>query len=625
MSQLDKAKPSVSNTDSSALILQTKTTGMKPRTQFCWITLLFAICTGQAQDLRLENRMVIDGIVLFENMSKPGQFYYVPDRGAIATDKKGWYQISFDKYVSEERDGPAGAIIQVLLDFSLPETKLLELENKLRLKKPGAGIVGAVPISSLPEEQFFIPVPEERNVLSFQFFPPASALVTIDVSKNNAQMLQARMQAIGFYLPLTCTYEVQYDGYAEIQADTLKMLFQADSDSAKSAITGRWLRQKTLRFFSDKGEEITLLDREIAPVTTCFTGQLNSLRASLFLPANVGEYLSDETITYSANRVFKIKAGSKLLFPLSYFLNTDEGKEEFKKSASNLNAPGFNTRRVNVVTDIELLESLDIVESYTIKVQILAGTLAQRSVYVIDNLLENVKLDGGRRLIEYPQFRLNPNQVKPYWTYGYIINQSIILNKFNAITNKSEAAVSDWEGLVVKLPQLVGRNIEVEYDIEKMQEMGIQGARIEFFEMKPKEFPERDAPINKDSISTPKKVNEEFKRPKSETVPIDSILNKFKEVLGVIAADTSKSTETDTSRYEIGQYLSYLVTDMSQPLIQKTLFMSRQNNMGFFYKITWILDSASASIHGSKGVIESKPESIFNSDYIYLTLPDLEH
>lgn len=550
--------------------LPDKTIRMK--TTFRLLFIAFTICTsaGMAQNLRLEDRILIDGIVLFEDSAKPGQFYYVPDSCVIAMDEKRNLQVSLDKYVSEKREDPAGGIIQYLIDFSLPKDKQQEVERKLRLKKPGVEIVGAVPLVLLEEHSFQLST--EKHRVSFEFFPPASALITMDVSKTYVQLLQGQVKTIGLfgYIPMTCAYEIQFDGYAEIQPDTLKMLLNVDSASIRTKLIRGWLQQKTLRLFSNAGAEIALLDQELTPAANYFAKNLSALPATFLLEGNGENYVFDSASIRLENGICNIRAnGSSLAYQFNYSLiYLDEKKKEIKGGSYNLNGSIFNTREANVILDLELEELIYKVKSYHIDFKMMTGTMGRRFVYVLDSLTEKINSVGNRQTIQYPMFRSLSKRMKYQERYSYSIKQYVEIFKFNLAVNESKWKDGDWAGIIVN-SAFQPINMFVEGDVEEMVVNGFQGVRVEFF-------------------------------------------------------GAEKKDDEGKDMYKIGRYLGDLVfvaSQIGEPFIEKNLLRPRGDEGIYYYKITWFLKPSKTKNNRLNNIIETSPEMKINDDYLFLTLP----
>ena len=404
------------------------------------------------------------------------------------------------------------------------------------------------------------------------------------------------MQTNGFYLPLTCTYEIQFGGYAEIQADTLKMLLQVDSDSAKSTITKRWLRQKMLRLFSDKGEEITLLEWEIAPVANYFTKNLGNLPATFLLAGNDEDFVFDSISIISRNRICKVWASkASLIFPAAY-LNLKKQREEIKSGAYNLYASKFSIREVNVILDLDLEEIIDKVKSYHVDFKMTTGTLEHRYIYTVDSLVEKAIWAGPRQKVQYPMSKSLSKKMKYQDKYSCYIKHNATIDKFNSVVNESKwDDRARWMAITVA-SAFKPISMRVEGDLDEMRVNGFKGARVEFFEAKKKDNKKKSIRTTSDST---------FQNPSNSL----SIKNEKED------------------EYEIGQYLGDILFMVSERtgFVEKNIFSPRKDEYVFYHKITWFLNPSVTNPHGLSKIIETSPELKINTDYLYLILPKLKN
>ncbi|MEO6038755.1 MAG: hypothetical protein ABIQ93_10100 [Saprospiraceae bacterium] len=564
------------------------------KTVFILSGLVMACClpTTQAQSLALERRMVVEDQLLFEDSNKPGRFYYVPASGIVAKNQQGQRSISLDKYVSSEEHGPKGGIIQFQVDFSWSKEKLLAIEQQLRQRRPGASIAGAMPLQVFGEYAERYEQEAEKPVFTFEFFPPASALVTLNLSRIRAKLTQeAGYLDIG---PINCAYGFPFDGYAEIQADTLRMLIGGDSTFGRPELFGRWLEQKTLRLFSSTGTEIELLARERLPIAEFFSKQLKSLPATLYGATKGTTYLSDSISIISDNGISKIKiAGSKLLFPVINRLNERTGeKNNVKTSASILPDYKFSTRQITLVLDGLWQSDSNALNAYEIDLKIITGEIGQRSVYVADKILENLK-KGDDINIVYPYFRIPTENRKRQLEYSYFLNHYFTFDKFNSISKvlQGDQNSINWEkrdyAAIIIVPVFISTKMQIDFDSAAIRNHDIQGARIEFFEAKKKQNPVLKIPGSNDTTVIPQ-------TPKANS-------------------------------YEKGAYLGDIATDFTNQLfIEKDLLRPFDSEGAFFYKVTWFLGSPVAAPGHLNGVIQTDPQYC-DFNYIYLELPKSVH
>ncbi len=92
-----------------------------------------------------EGRMMIDGIQLLQDNTNPLEYYYLPQYPKLATNKDGSFEFLCIKYVGENRES-SGGLFHALIEYTLPDSLVKVIGIKLAQEKPGAVIVGPVPL-----------------------------------------------------------------------------------------------------------------------------------------------------------------------------------------------------------------------------------------------------------------------------------------------------------------------------------------------------------------------------------------------------------------------------------------------------------------------------------------------
>jgi hypothetical protein len=92
-----------------------------------------------------EGRRVIKGVQLLQDASDPKVYYYVPQYPRVATRPDGTLEILCLKYVGATGEA-SGGIFHALVEFSLPEQMLAEVERELKKQVSGARLAGPVPL-----------------------------------------------------------------------------------------------------------------------------------------------------------------------------------------------------------------------------------------------------------------------------------------------------------------------------------------------------------------------------------------------------------------------------------------------------------------------------------------------
>lgn len=92
-----------------------------------------------------EGRMMIDGIQLLQDNTNPLEYYYLPQYPKLAKNEDGSFEFLCIKYVGENKES-SGGLFHALIEYTLPDSLIKTIGNKLAQEKPGAIIVGPVPL-----------------------------------------------------------------------------------------------------------------------------------------------------------------------------------------------------------------------------------------------------------------------------------------------------------------------------------------------------------------------------------------------------------------------------------------------------------------------------------------------
>jgi len=130
---------------------------MKTYIKFLFISLAFAITTSSvdAQRIVLDKPVRAGQLVLFPEVEKNNEYYYLPDKPQIALNDSGQPQFSFTRYVKNElSDGfsaesilessTGGGLIHALVELSVSDDMIKEAERALRRIDGDGKIMGPV-------------------------------------------------------------------------------------------------------------------------------------------------------------------------------------------------------------------------------------------------------------------------------------------------------------------------------------------------------------------------------------------------------------------------------------------------------------------------------------------------
>ncbi len=96
--------------------------------------------------VRYEGGRLVRGVRLLQAFGDSNAFYYVPQFPRLAMRPDSTFEFLVVKYVGTT-DSTSGGLFHALVEFSLPEDLVADLEHELRKDLPQARIVGMVPLS----------------------------------------------------------------------------------------------------------------------------------------------------------------------------------------------------------------------------------------------------------------------------------------------------------------------------------------------------------------------------------------------------------------------------------------------------------------------------------------------
>src|SRR5437867_61934 len=86
---------------------------------------------------------VIRGVQLLQDANDPTAYYYVPQYPRLATKEDGSYELLCLKYV-DAQGGTNGGLLHALIEFTLPQDKLDQVQTDLKKVAGSARILGPV-------------------------------------------------------------------------------------------------------------------------------------------------------------------------------------------------------------------------------------------------------------------------------------------------------------------------------------------------------------------------------------------------------------------------------------------------------------------------------------------------
>ncbi|MCU0459077.1 MAG: hypothetical protein MUE37_08315 [Bacteroidales bacterium] len=92
-----------------------------------------------------EGRLMINGIQLLQDNTNPLEYYYLPQYPKLAKNEDGSLEFLCIKYVGANKES-SGGLFHALIEYTLPDSLVSLIGRELEQQKPGAVIVGPVPL-----------------------------------------------------------------------------------------------------------------------------------------------------------------------------------------------------------------------------------------------------------------------------------------------------------------------------------------------------------------------------------------------------------------------------------------------------------------------------------------------
>lgn len=159
---------------------------------FLGLTLTLIVLMGGTSAWALvnydEGTLEVDGFLLLQSANDPSQYYYLPQTPFISSkslvgpdgESEDVLEFLFMQYVGGGNTAASGGIIHALIEFSLPSEDVDALEKSLQAERPGASLIGQVPL---------LPVVSEGNGTNMGSFEIKSATLSGDGTGVNTRVI----------------------------------------------------------------------------------------------------------------------------------------------------------------------------------------------------------------------------------------------------------------------------------------------------------------------------------------------------------------------------------------------------------------------------------------------------
>ncbi len=100
-------------------------------------------------------RLELNGVLLLQDSGDANAYYYLPPTPRVAQRRDGGIEISVVKFVDPNGE-TSGGLLHLLVTFTLPPEDLAALQTALKQARPGARLMGPVPMRQEDEGSFTI-------------------------------------------------------------------------------------------------------------------------------------------------------------------------------------------------------------------------------------------------------------------------------------------------------------------------------------------------------------------------------------------------------------------------------------------------------------------------------------
>ena len=244
---------------------------------FCLVLACLFVAGGTNPALALVNyesgQLEVNGVLLLQDAKDAKSYYYLPTAPRVSTRSDGGAELSVVKFVDPQGE-TSGGLLHMLITFSLPPDELAALKETLKKEKPGAKLLGPVPLKQEAEGSFSV----ISGTLSDQGFtrslissgrapvtPGSKAAVAATLTPHGATLLWESLSkpTSDVSVALRTYYEAVLPSFeAKIQAD-ISTVYQHYSkvQNKQEDYTKRQIRDITDELVRDGVINIDILDR----------------------------------------------------------------------------------------------------------------------------------------------------------------------------------------------------------------------------------------------------------------------------------------------------------------------------------------------------------------------------
>ncbi len=227
--------------------------------------------------------LTIQGVQVFRDAQDSNSYYYLPQYPRVATNSAGDFEILLLKYLDASNDNNGG-IFHALIEFTLPDDVRDSVANELADLRPGAELIGALPLLQADEED---PVGGFRiisatlsgtdgggvnsNVITSGPAPLAAgtkSAVAAHLSQQDATILMESLTGATSDISVAIRgyYEAKVKGYNAVITASMDTVYEHDSiiSSYQKGYTKRQLRDVVDELVQDGAINIEVYDRSEA-------------------------------------------------------------------------------------------------------------------------------------------------------------------------------------------------------------------------------------------------------------------------------------------------------------------------------------------------------------------------